>query len=114
MSRPTIVDHPVALPADWRAFHLDNVSKLDRDKVLACVEAIKEELLKPTDQAHILECAKDDPEWWIEHHHTGMMQFRNALRGAGFGEEYFGIDNLDDYAVGLIEVALGITALPAR
>ena len=31
---------------------------------------------------------------------------RNALRENGFGEKDFGIDNLDDYAVDLVELAM--------
>jgi hypothetical protein len=39
-------------------------------------------------------------------HFRGGMQMRNALRDAGMGEEFFGVDNLDDLYVVLLELAI--------
>lgn len=56
--------------------------------------------------------AEINPDWWISHHHGGMRNVRNALRSAGFGEKEFGCGNLDDYAVGLVELAWEIGDTP--
>lgn len=99
------------LPTDWRKFHSDNVTKLDRQKAFAAVTFLISWF--PSDVAETIKNeARSDPEWWVRHHYGGMMACRNALRSNGFGEKDFGIDNLDDYAVGLVEVALGIVPLP--
>jgi hypothetical protein len=98
------------LPADFRKFHHDNVSKLNREKVFAACKFLQE-WIPEAEQQMIREKALKDPEWWTEFHFFGMMSVRNALRQNGFGEKEFGIDNLDDYAVGLVEVALGIVPL---
>ena len=96
---------------DWRKLHSDNVANLDRQKAFAAAQFLRSWF--PFDvAAAITNEASIDPEWWVKHHHGGMMACRNALRTAGFGEKDFGIDNLDDYAVGLVEVALGIVPLP--
>ena len=49
----------------------------------------------------------DNPTGWAtpHHFHWGMV-IRNLLREKGFGEEYFGVDNLDDIYVSLVEEAL--------
>lgn len=97
------------LPVDWRKFHLDNIRSLDHAKVLEAAFLRKE--FPPQDMASVKLEADKDPEWWTTHHFLGMMGVRNALRSAGFGETEFGIDNLDDYAVGLVELALGVTTI---
>jgi hypothetical protein len=106
-------DYSVGLPSDWRKFHLDNVKKLDREKVLAAVEFMQY-WLKCGDYSNyerLKAQASVDPEWWTAHHFGGMMAVRNALRSNGFGEKEFGIENWDDYAVGIVELALGVTQL---
>jgi hypothetical protein len=95
------------LPSDWRKFHHNNVAKLDpllRDHAVAW---LRENMQFP---APLVERARADSEWWTAHHHYSMMNVRNELRSHGFGEREFGVDNLDDYAVGLVELAMGITA----
>ncbi len=106
--KPIEVD--AALPSDWRKFHADNVAKLDRRKALAAAEFLRE-WTRPV-AAKLKAEMEADPEWWVGHHHGAMMSCRNELRANGFGERELGIDNLDDYAVGLLELALGVTTLP--
>lgn len=49
----------------------------------------------------------DDPEHWnIPYHMWWGMSVRNFFRRQGFGEEYFGIDNLDCCYKMLIEDAV--------
>ena len=62
--------------------------------------------LEPTRQK-IEEIRKCDPDAWITlvHFFWGMA-VRNLLRRNGFGEEYFGVPNLDDICTSLIEEAL--------
>jgi hypothetical protein len=95
---------------DWRKYHLDNVRSLDRAKALAAIEFLHS-CFTPEVEKEIKEKATADPEWWCEHHLFGMMAVRNALRAAGHGEQQLGIDNLDDYAVGLVEIAVGVIDL---
>lgn len=47
-------------------------------------------------------------EWWLPErwHFLGGMAIRNLLRERGFGELYFGIENLDDIYIGLVEAAM--------
>jgi len=50
---------------------------------------------------------KKDPEnWFTKYHFEWGMAIRNLLRRKGFGEKYFGINNLDDIYVELIEDAI--------
>lgn len=51
---------------------------------------------------------KDSVNWCIPYHLTWGMTVRNKLRGAGFGEEYFNIGNLDDIYVELVEDAVRV------
>lgn len=51
----------------------------------------------------------------LKTHEMGMhfgwgMGIRNYLRQQGYGEKWFGIDNLDDFYVTLVEMALGFSA----
>jgi hypothetical protein len=103
--------HRIELPEDWRKFHLDNVRSIrDRAKVAAAVEFLRAAAWF-ADLETYRGRIEADPEWWAASHFAGMMAVRNELRGAGFGEEDLGVDNLDDYAVGLVELALGLTTL---
>lgn len=93
------------LPKDWRQFHADNVAKLDpamRDRAVAY---LRHKLGPVATQVRAL-MAADPQEWWSPLHFDWMMAVRNALREEGFGEKQLGIDNLDDYAVGLVELAV--------
>lgn len=45
-------------------------------------------------------------EWRTPYRHDWLMNVRNLLRANGFGESDLGVDNLDDYAVGLVELAV--------
>jgi hypothetical protein len=48
-----------------------------------------------------------DPKGWYTGYHFGWgMAVRNLLREKGFGEKYFGVHNLDDIYVALVEEAL--------
>lgn len=48
-----------------------------------------------------------EPElWFAKYHHGWGTGIRNRLRGEGFGEEFFGIGNLDDIYVELVEDAV--------
>ncbi len=95
----------MATPNDFAKFHHDNVAKLDPVKRAAAVAFLRDGL---SSQAESIRAAiKADPqEWWVAHHHGAMMGIRNKMRGGGFGEKEMGVDNLDDYAVGLVEMAV--------
>ncbi len=98
---------------DSRQRHLDAVAGLPRYQVIRAVEWLRH-WFKSTCVEVYIQHAHKDPDWWIPCHHAEMRAARNALRSNGFGEKEFGTDNLDDYAVGLVELAWGITHLPAE
>lgn len=52
--------------------------------------------------------AKDPDNWCAGYHFGWGMAVRNLLREKGFGEEYFGVHNLDDIYVALVEEALDL------
>jgi hypothetical protein len=93
-------------PRDWKKLHEENVRKLDpamRDRAAAYLR----HKLSPAVIAEVRALIAADPqEWWVPYHFDWMMAIRNALREAGYGEQQLGIDNLDDYAVGLVELAV--------
>ena len=61
-------------------------------------------LISEVDKRKLRKEIKEDPVGWFApyHFHWGM-NIRNELRKNGFGEEYFGVRNLDDVYVELIE-----------
>jgi hypothetical protein len=60
----------------------------------------------------ILAAYKADPEgWWAPHHFLWGMSVRNLLRQKGFGEDHFGVDNLDDFYIPLVEEALELKSV---
>lgn len=66
--------------------------------------------LAPT-REEIVNAYKADPEGWhIPYHFWWGMNVRNLLRQKGFGEEHFGIHNLDDIYIALVSEALKLTA----
>ena len=92
------------LPTDWEAFHAERVAALEPRMREGAVRFLRSAM--EAELPHILELMKEDPdEWWVKHHFSGMMGVRNLLRRNGFSETDFAIDNLDDYAVGLVELA---------
>lgn len=53
---------------------------------------------------------QEDPEyWWAPYHLFWGMGVRNKLRDEGFGEDDFGIHNLDNIYVELVEEAVDVT-----
>ena len=95
---------PKVLPSDWKKFHADKVARLDPALVLKSVQFLRLHLAEQLPLIREM-IAKDPQKWWVSHHFGAMRGIRNILRGNGFGEKEFGIDNLDDYAVGLVEMA---------
>jgi len=50
--------------------------------------------------------AADPLEWAVPYHFWWGMSVRNLLRDKGFDEKYFGVHNLDDIYIPLVEEAL--------
>lgn len=48
----------------------------------------------------------DREGWFAEYHFDWGMHVRNALRRAGFGEKFLGVENLDDIYVEAVEHAI--------
>ncbi len=64
------------------------------------------ELLEPMAAQIRLDYEKDPVNWWKQGHFHFGLAVRNQLRRKGFGEDYFGITNLDDIYVFLVEDTL--------
>lgn len=96
------------LPTDWVTFHGDNLATLDAAKIDHAVRYLNDMLSTQTKQLVRKMAARDPQGWWTAHHFHWGMGVRNLLRKGGFGEEYFGIANLDDYYIGLVEMAVGV------
>jgi hypothetical protein len=92
-------------PIDWPKLNRANVAKLKPSLVFEILGFLQELLFN--NREAIREAIRNNPQtWWAEYHSFWGMMVRNELRKAGFGEKELGIDNLDDYYIGLIELAL--------
>ncbi len=87
------------------------------EECLAMYAALSEELKLPAlrmlradqegERAQILASIAADPEgWYGPYHFSRGMGIRNLLRQRGFGEEYFGVHNLDDIYIPLVTESL--------
>ena len=94
-------------PRDWRAFNRGKLAKFDEPRLLQLKAFVENQLGKET-RDRIRAMAVANPEWWVLYHFGWMMSFRNLLRDGGFGERELGVENLDDYAVPILEYALGV------
>jgi len=80
---------------------------LEMNKVAPVLVMLADEL--KASSVDIVKAAENDPNsWWAPYHLYWGMQVRNLLRDKGYGEDYFGIANLDDIYIELVEDALGI------
>lgn len=81
---------------------------LTPEKKQPALELLRKELAPA--RADIVSDMERDGEHWIAGNHHGWgTSVRNFLRQSGYGEEYFGVHNLDDIYVALIEEAVGET-----
>lgn len=92
---------------DWKQLHAENLAKIPAAMRDQAVEFLRGYFSNaPTTIADVKEAMAKDPQtWWAPYHLTWGMAVRNLLRRNGYGEKQFGVDNLDDYYVGLIEEA---------
>jgi hypothetical protein len=99
-----MIEHPQTL-AECKQLYAELPSELKAPALVM----LADELASVRDE--ILNMYNFHPEnWWAPHHFTWGMAVRNLLRQKGFGEEYFGIDNMDDIYISLVEEALKLTA----
>lgn len=47
-------------------------------------------------------------KWYLKIHSVWGLWMRNQLRTHGFDEEYFNVNNIDDYYVELVQLALSL------
>lgn len=91
-------------PTDWKKYHAQKVAELSQETVTKIVAFLAANL---GDQDLIRDAERRDPqEWWVPYHLHWGMGIRNILRTHGFGEKDLGVDNLDDYYIGLVELAV--------
>ncbi len=64
------------------------------------------ELLEPLASEIRGDYEKDPENWWKHGHFHFGLAVRNQLRRKGYDADYFGINNLDDIYVFLVEEAL--------
>ena len=81
-------------------------AEIDQEKKDAAIKAFRE-----SDYAshfpEIRDKIAEDPEHWnAESHFLWGMNVRNFFRRKGFGEDYFGVDNLDCIYRELVEFAV--------
>ena len=98
---------------EWRAVRKRYAMRLPPDIRTKAVEAISQELSE-INKADIRDLGKDNAEWWIsmqclQKKPNWVLQTRDALSRAGLNRETMGIDNVDDYIIGLVEMAVGLT-----
>lgn len=93
-------------PADWKKHHANKVAELKPTALVnLAVWALRELIVGECLEAIQAQIRVNPQTWWTMHHFHWGMDVRNFLRQYGFGEKEFGIDNLDDYWVGLVEQA---------
>ena len=81
-------------------------SEIPQDKKDAAIKAFRESDYSQA-FSKIREALAKDPDGWIGPYHFGWgMSVRNFFRQEGFGEDYFGIDNMDCIYRRLVEEAV--------
>lgn len=91
---------------DWVRLNAERMATLNPIKKLGAVAYLRKALA--SDMPKIRGAIAVNPqEWWAPFHMWWGMSVRNALRANGFSEKELGIDNLDDYYIGLVELAAG-------
>ena len=68
--------------------------------------ALLTSLLEPVSPEIRADYAKDPINWWKQGHFHFGLAVRNQLRRKGYDAAYFGVSNLDDIYVFLVEEAL--------
>jgi hypothetical protein len=81
-------------------------SEIPPEKKEEAIKSFRASAYAPT-FSQIREAVAAEPDGWNVPYHLGWgMGVRNFFRQEGFGEEYFGVDNLDCIYVFLIEDAV--------
>ena len=94
-----------------RQRHFEHFQQLDPELREEAVKFLRGHLEREADE--IRSKIESHPEdWWARRddgfsfHFSGGMAIRNLLRSNGFSEKDFGVDNLDDYYVAMVELAV--------
>jgi hypothetical protein len=106
---------------EWRTMRKRYAMKLSQDARTRALETINREMSEGA-KALIRELGKDDPQWWMAmqclpqsswtHHFptwNWLREVREGFKHDGLDEASMGVDNLDDYIIGLVEMAVGLT-----
>lgn len=88
---------------------MDLYDELSSELKQPAIEMLQRELGEEFTQWYRDRVRTHDSRWWLPKgwHFIGGMAIRNLLREQGFGEAYFGIHNLDDVYIELVEGAIG-------
>jgi hypothetical protein len=91
----------VTTPEERREMY-DSISRETKAPVLVALI----DLLEPVAGQIKADYVKDSLNWWKRGHFHFGLAVRNQLRRTGFDAKYFGVENLDDIYVYLVEDAL--------
>lgn len=87
-----------------KRYALKIVSHIRQRAIDAISYALPEDL-----KAWIYEKGKEDMEWWGRYGSESLTVAHAGLRKEGINSNMLGVDNLDDYLIGLVEMAVGLT-----
>jgi hypothetical protein len=93
---------------EFDKFHDERLAELPNKFVNNCVTFLKLEIPEYAKDNIKIEYKKDPIYWCVPYHLNWGMGIRNSLRQAGFTDDLFPTNNLDDYYVRLIEIACGL------
>lgn len=79
---------------------------LPDDKKQVAIRLLKKYISAKETRLIRTEIKKAPVHWFAKYHFYWGMYIRNVLRDNGMGEKYFGIKNLDDIYVELVEGAV--------
>lgn len=87
---------------------------LKPEKKIPAILLLRQKISEQDKQEICKSYEKDPKGWFAWHHHGWGTGIRNLLRENNLGEDHFGICNLDDIYVELVEDAVFPEGVPCR
>lgn len=92
-------------PGHCHNFSGQRIRAMNEDKRRQVVDFVRNHLHPKLLEDIKSEILRDREFWWVKQHFGWGMKFRNFLREHGFNELALRITDLDDYYIGIIELA---------